>query len=75
MSAPVDVITVMTRSANALANHGSSKLAREGRVACAAMAELIEAAEQAHAFLCEKAPATATEFRLRTALASVGGAA
>lgn len=41
----------------------------------AAVAELIEAADQAHAFLCEEAPATATEFRLRTALARCKGGA
>ncbi|UXA53389.1 hypothetical protein M0D45_00850 [Xanthomonas prunicola] len=74
MRAPVDVLVVMDREVS----RAGGAFYSDGRdlvEARAAVAELIEAADQAHAFLCEKAPATATEFRLRTALARVGGAA
>ncbi|KAF1009527.1 MAG: hypothetical protein GAK28_00165 [Luteibacter sp.] len=50
---------------------GRTNAAIEAR---AAVSELIEAAVQAHAYLCEKAPGSATEYRLRAALARVGGA-
>jgi hypothetical protein len=78
MSAPVDVLAVMDGAKIYLSTSGwspSPSMSRDFSEARAAVAKLIEAAEQAHAFLCEKAPATATEFRLRTSLTRVGGAA
>lgn len=78
MSAPVDVLKVLEETSFFLrTNTGLAPGWRSTEVKNArdAVAELIEAAEQAHSFLCEKAPATATEYRLRTALARVRGAA
>lgn len=74
MSGAVDVSGILERS-------GANPNAVEGTQAWAlaqvdaAVAELIKAAEQAHAFLSEKAPATATEYRLRCALARCKGGA
>lgn len=73
MSGPVDVAEVLEREC-ARAGGVYYQDGRDLIEARAALTELTEAAEQAHAFLCEKAPATATEYRLRAALAQVKGA-
>lgn len=90
MSGPVDVLAVMGSEIRSLpemaaairfagAKYGwgidESEAVRRMEEALAAVAELIEAADQAHEFLCEKTPATATAYRLRKALARVRGAA
>lgn len=85
MSGPVNVLAVMDVHIAAMAAGRGRVSCKDApfydesrekfQEARAAVAELIEAAEQAHEFLCEKAPATATEFRLRNALSRVRGAA
>lgn len=70
----LDVLAVMDRAFCYAQNNCVYDDVRELDAARAAVAELIEAAEQAHAFLCEKAPSTATEYRVRTALSRVRGA-
>lgn len=83
MSRPVDVLEVMVHATATFKDLNKKARCPEDYVldiedsesAIAAVAELIEAADQAHEFLCEKSPATATAYRLRKALARVRGAA
>lgn len=75
MSAPVDVLAVLDRTNEALLHGDPAPSLADLKEARAAVAELIEAADQTYAFLCEKAPATATAFRLRKSLVRARGAA
>lgn len=73
MSAPVDVLAVMdvmlTYTFISKEEHENLTEAR------AAFVQMIEAVDQANAFLHEKANGTVTEYRLRKALARVKGGA
>lgn len=71
MIGPVNVLAVLELAVEREKAAGRAHVAQAA--ALAAFEELIEAAEQAHSFLCEKAPATATEYRLRKAIARVKG--